>query len=453
MATEEQLAILRQGAEVWNKWRDENVNIDLHFDPSDFSGLDLRNVNLTGATLLAPHLSGFDLRNVNLSRAHLIQADLSGTNLTGAKLLGTNLFGANLSQAILTDVEIKDSELLAADFTQADLRKVNFYNQDLFGAIMAEANLEEAIIRRARGVNFHAANLRAANLSTADLLHSDLSNADLQGATLQGATLYGTNLSGANLRDASFMAASLVQTNLEGADLTNSYIYGVSAWDIKVDKRTKQQDLIITRDQEPIITVDNIKVAQFIYLILGNEEIRDVINTLTSKSVLILGRFAIRKRKAVLDALRNKLREYDLLPIVFDFDRPTDKDYTETVKTLAALSLFVILDVTQPKSTPMEMEALVSQFKISYVPIIDISVDKRPFAMIVDSQKSFHWVLETFGYKSKKELLENIEEAIIKRALKKHNELRDQKANEPKLLTIKDLKQSKTKKQKSKTSK
>jgi len=81
---------------------------------------------------------------------------------------------------------------------------------------------------------------------------------------------------------------------------------------------------------------------------MNNKKFRDVLNTLTSKTVLILGRFSIPERKAILDALRNKLREYDLLPIVFDFDRPTDKDFTETIKTLAGISYFVIADVTNP---------------------------------------------------------------------------------------------------------
>jgi hypothetical protein len=84
---------------------------------------------------------------------------------------------------------------------------------------------------------------------------------------------------------------------------------------------------------------------------MNNVEIRDVINTLTSKSVLILGRFTDSNRKIVLDTLRDKLREYNLLPIVFDFDRPIDKDYTETVQILAGLSLFTIVDITSSKST------------------------------------------------------------------------------------------------------
>jgi hypothetical protein len=52
---------------------------------------------------------------------------------------------------------------------------------------------------------------------------------------------------------------------------------------------TRQENLIITPPGQA--DIDNIKVAQFIYLLLNNKEIRDVIDTITSKAVLILGRF------------------------------------------------------------------------------------------------------------------------------------------------------------------
>jgi hypothetical protein len=120
---------------------------------------------------------------------------------------------------------------------------------------------------------------------------------------------------------------------------------------------------------------------------LNNKEIRDVINTLTSKSVLILGRFAIPERKAILDALRIKLREYNLLPIVFNFDRPTDKDFTETIKTLAGLCYFVIADITNPKSSPLELQATVPDYQIPFVPIIQEG--ESPFAMMADLHKKY----------------------------------------------------------------
>jgi hypothetical protein len=47
----------------------------------------------------------------------------------------------------------------------------------------------------------------------------------------------------------------------------------------------------------------------------------------------------------VLDALRERLREFDLVPIVFDFDKPTRRDLTETVQLLANTSRFVIAQI------------------------------------------------------------------------------------------------------------
>ena len=64
-----------------------------------------------------------------------------------------------------------------------------------------------------------------------------------------------------------------------------------------------QSSLVITSPDEPVITVDDMQVAQFIYLLLNNENIRSFIDTITSKVVLILGRFS-EQRKPILDAIR-----------------------------------------------------------------------------------------------------------------------------------------------------
>src|SRR5271166_6552496 len=41
---------------------------------------------------------------------------------------------------------------------------------------------------------------------------------------------------------------------------------GISAWNVKLNERTKQQDLIITQEGEPEVTVDDLEVAQFVHL-------------------------------------------------------------------------------------------------------------------------------------------------------------------------------------------
>jgi uncharacterized protein YjbI with pentapeptide repeats len=151
MADEEQLAILRQGTEAWNAWRENHPDIRP----------DLRGAILSGAAL------GADLR----------VADLRGANLDEADLFAAVLVGANL-----------------------------------FGALLTKANLG-------------GANLRRANLG-------------------------GANLAGANLR-----GTTLVGTHLINANITGCRVYGMAAWDLHLEG-ARQADLIITREDQPEITVE-----------------------------------------------------------------------------------------------------------------------------------------------------------------------------------------------------
>ena len=131
----------------------------------------------------------------------------------------------------------------------------------------------------------------------------------------------------------------------------------------------KQQNLSTNMAHEPRITIDNIEVAQFIYLLLYNEKIRDVIDTITSKAVLILGRFT-PERKAVLDAVREELRRRDYVPILFDFEKPANQNVTGTVLTLARLARFIIADLTDPSSIPYELGRIIPNTKVSVQPIL-----------------------------------------------------------------------------------
>ena len=198
----------------------------------------------------------------------------------------------------------------------------------------------------------------------------------------------------------------------------------------------QQSDLIITPDNEPVVTVDNLEVAQFIYLLLHNEKIREVIDTITSKAVLILGRFT-PERKAVLDAIREALRSRNYLPIVFDFERPTSRDFTETIMTLAGMCLFIIADITNPKSSPLELQATVPNYMVPFVPIIQEG--EQPFAMFKDlKNKHPDWVLDLLDYDSASTLVRKLGNAVIRPALKKHDELLVTKAEELRIRHVKD---------------
>jgi hypothetical protein len=101
-------------------------------------------------------------------------------------------------------------------------------------------------------------------------------------------------------------------------------VYGASVWNAKLEG-AKQDNLIITPHGEPPITVDDLEIAQFIYLLLNHKKLRNVLNAVTERGVLLLGRFGGGGLE-VLHALAARLREEKYLPIIFDFDRPYDRN-------------------------------------------------------------------------------------------------------------------------------
>jgi uncharacterized protein YjbI with pentapeptide repeats len=443
VANPEHLELLQQGVDVWNAWRVEKPSILPDLSGADLSGADLRGVDLSGANLnrvnlsranlSGANLSGANLNRVNLSRANLSGANLSGANLSGVDLHGAYLNGANLHGAYLRAVDLSEANLSRVDLKGADLRGATFRGvrlarADLRGAVLHRPNLHGADLIGAdfsganlTGADLSKANLSEANLIRANLIGADFSGADFSGADLIGADFSGADLGGADLGGANLRGAVLVEANLAGALLTGCNIYGVSAWNVKLSETTKQQDLVITAPNEPEVTVDNIEVAQFVYLVLHNEKIRDVIDTVGKKGVLLLGRFT-EGRIVVLDRLRDELRKRGYLPIVFNFDKPETKDFTETVRLLAGLSKFVIVDLSSPKSAPYELGAIVSQTMIPFQPIIEAG--ETPFAMLRDLLTSYpDRVFQPIEYPSVDRLIERMDAEIIEPAETRFNEL------------------------------
>jgi hypothetical protein len=196
-------------------------------------------------------------------------------------------------------------------------------------------------------------------------------------------------------------------------------VYGIAAWDVNLTG-TQQLDLCITPADEPTITVDSLEVAQFIYLLLHNDKIRMVIDTITSKTVLILGRFT-PERKVVLDAILDELRRRNYLPIVFDFEKPASRDLTETISTLAHMARFIIADLTDAKSIPQELQRIIPNLpSVPVQPVLQAST--KEYSMFEHFTR-YPWVLETYWYESLEGVIASLTEKVIAPAELKANEL------------------------------
>ena len=184
MANDEQLKILKQGVEVWNRWRDEH--------PEDA-------IDLSGIKLDRPSFPRINFSGVNLSQAYLRDADLKGVNLEGADL---------------TDANLEQNKFLHGNLSHANFSNATLYKADFFRTVLKHADL------------------RQTNLLAASLHKADAQGADLRGADLREATLVQTNLQGANLTGAKLYGTSRDDWNIDG--VLCDYIY----WDFHYTERT-----------------------------------------------------------------------------------------------------------------------------------------------------------------------------------------------------------------------
>jgi hypothetical protein len=269
--------------------------------------------------------------------------------------------------------------LAAHDFTEHDAGIV------LDGYDFSYTNFTQANLRKIslKGANFHQAILAKADLTEAHLEESNFCRTDFYETNFEGAWLTGANLQG----------VQLAKTNLKEAHLSACRVYGLSAWDLKLDG-ADQRDLRIHYEElvggqriERQAIVDGIDVASFMYFTLNNANIARIMEATTSQWVLLLGRFQIHKE--VLDELAEALKERNYIPIVFDFERASQRDLVESIILLAGLSRLVIVDITDPKSTPMELHAIVPNFAVPVVPIMRAGT--KPFGVFSGILK-FPWV-------------------------------------------------------------
>jgi len=131
MANPEQLEIIKQGAQAWNKWR-ETVN------PPQ--------IDLTNEELSALHVSGANFREAYFVLSTLDRSQFHGADFTRACLIDASAENANFSRAKLIDCRLRGARLRSAHLNDADLSHSDLTNVDLHGGDLRRANVTEAQI-------------------------------------------------------------------------------------------------------------------------------------------------------------------------------------------------------------------------------------------------------------------------------------------------------------------
>ncbi len=414
MSNDKHVEILQGGADAWNQWRVREPAVLPDLRSAELSlksliGANFDNTNLSGARLEGANLSKASFRSANLRGAnmcgiHETKDCFSAFTLRGVDPAGLSLGAMKISWTNASHCDFTGADLTGADLSGADLKESNMSGAKLAGTILRWANLESVA---GKDAGFEDADLYEAYLTGADFERADFRRANLEGAKLER-----THFGYANLTKSRLCRATMVETVLTDSLLTGCAIHGISAWNI-VGEPKAQDDLVVTYSAsgEPVLTVDNLELAQFMYLILNNTKLRGVIDSLTSKVVLILGRFTPPEHKAMLEVIQQALRERGYVPMLFDFTPSSSRDLTETIQLLAGLAMFVVADLVDAKSISQELAHIVPH--LPSVPIQPILVAaQEPYSMFEHWQR-YQWVLPTFYYKDKDDLLIRFDENVL----------------------------------------
>jgi uncharacterized protein YjbI with pentapeptide repeats len=386
------LDLLHKGQKTeWTSWR-EQVSGNLPSLP----GAHLQKASLRGWPLAGIKLPDANLRNADLRDADLTDADLTGADLTRANLAWATLSGARLTGAKLNDAFLNGAFLSETDFTDAKLERAELPEAQFYATV------------------FHGALLNYANLSGVRLQKVDFTGATLCHTNLTNTEFITTKLCRANLHRSNLERTRFIDVDIQGAIIREARVYGIAVWDLRNAQSAVQHDLLVTPAGEREVRVDDLEMAQFVYMLLRNEKIRNVIDVMTTKAVLIIGRFTPR-RKNVLDSIKEALRDEGYLPILFDFIGSPRRKVRETIQILAGLACFVIADLTSAKGVISELELIVKAFPS--LPVQPVLHASSTIGFLLEELREDHpWLQPEFSYQSGADLLLNLKEQVIRPA-------------------------------------
>jgi uncharacterized protein YjbI with pentapeptide repeats len=374
---------LRRGsARFWNRWRKAHPGVVP----------DLRRVILAGKWLKKYNFDRARLDGAVLDRAHLAAARLAGASLRGASLDWANLEAVHASGADFSGAHMRGASLRHADFRNAIF---------LRGAYLQHVN--------ARDADFTGAKLAGVNLAEADLTAARFDRADLRRAQLREAVLNGTSLLGTRLRQA--------------------LVGGAYIRHVKTDDSTDQRDLAVDvhvawdRPKGEVVILDqanDLRLAQFHDVVSEHGAIASLISASAQRVVLILGRF-LPRRKRVLKLLGEALRQRGKIPVIFDFPNPEEREVSDTVRFIAGMSQFIVVDLTKASSVPLELQATIPDLMVPVLPIVQSG--EPVFSMFSDLQRRYAWIQPTVCYRNAEELVRNVDAAILYRAERAADEI------------------------------
>ena len=103
------------------------------------------------------------------------------------------------------------------------------------------------------------------------------------------------------------------------------------------------------------------------------------------------------------------------------------REVSDTVRFIAGMSQFIVVDMTDASSVPLELQATIPDLMVPVMPIVKSG--QPVFSMFSDLQRRYFWIQQPVSYDSAQQLVEHVDEAIIVRAQQAAEEIRARRAD------------------------
>ncbi|HBP29587.1 MAG: DUF2169 family type VI secretion system accessory protein [Advenella sp.] len=192
------------------------------------SGMDMRELDLSGANLSGLNLTAADFTGSDISDADLTLATLDGANFSRALLTRAVIENTSLRDALFSETNLGATTLLRADFTGARLSAM-VLQESTFSYCNFERTLWEDIVQTTRATfsscRFDNATINKTIFTESSFSNSNFALGQFSQVAFQANTLENITFENAKLSSIAFVASDLknisfMHTHMEGASFT-----------------------------------------------------------------------------------------------------------------------------------------------------------------------------------------------------------------------------------------
>jgi len=252
----------------------------------------------------------------------------------------------NLDELDISDITLRNANLLKATFFRSQANRLKFIDCYAMDTKWAKATMFDSIFEN---IDFRHSNFSNVNLSNSKFINCNLSHCYFSKAILQNVCFHNTNLTYSNFSEA----------DIDNSSFDTVKLYGSSLWDIKYNK-INCRNIDLSKLGNDSVVSDDIRLAPLIHL-LEDDKLADIIGSLKSNTVVILGSDSSSESMNVLNKIGERAKEWGLTPIIIKNIKDTEgQSFTQKAIMYSLLAKFVIIENSKASGHILEFDKVLN---------------------------------------------------------------------------------------------